>query len=88
MTQLPHDLADLYLAPVALKLDGRPDELARLTAHDLGRHVALASKEADWTVEMRRDAVLRTVAHAWICTTGPSRGTTAESAFRTTSTRL
>lgn len=63
MTDRPHDITDLYLAPVVLGLDARINELAALSAADLARQVALESDEADWTAEMRGDALLRTVAH-------------------------
>jgi hypothetical protein len=70
MTELPHDLADLYLAPVVLKLDARIDELAALDDERFAMQVATQSDEPDWTAETRRSAVLRAVAylvdlHGW-----------------------
>jgi hypothetical protein len=63
MTTLPHDLQDLYLAPVALAIDARIAELGRLDDHALALAIALESDVADWTRELREEAVLRTVSH-------------------------
>lgn len=63
MTELPRDIGDLYLAPVALALQARIDELADLSDKDLSWRVALESDEPDWTADTRRTALLRTVAH-------------------------
>lgn len=63
MTELPHDIADLYLAPVVLELEARIDELAALSEEKLALRVALESDQPDWTADMRRDAIVRTVAH-------------------------
>jgi hypothetical protein len=63
MTERPHDIADLYLAPVVLNLDANIDELAALSDADLAFRVALVSDEPDWTGELRRDAILRAVEH-------------------------
>lgn len=70
MTELPHDFADLYLAPVALAVDGRISALGTLDDEKLAVRVGLASDEPDWTVELRKDALLRTVGqlielHGW-----------------------
>ena len=70
MAELPHDLTDLRLAPVALAVDRRIDHLARLAPHELAFQVAVASDLADWTREMREEALLRTVRsgidlHGW-----------------------
>jgi hypothetical protein len=70
MTELPHDFADLYLAPVALKVDARIMQLAALDDDKLALHIAIESDEPDWTTELRRDALLRTVGnlidlHGW-----------------------
>ena len=59
----PQDVSDLYLAPVALAVDARLEEHGALTPDGLAERVALASDEADWTVELRRDGVIRTVGH-------------------------
>lgn len=63
MTTLPHDVHDLYLAPVALAIDARLAELATMGERELAVEIALASDSPDWTVEFRQEAILRTVAH-------------------------
>ena len=63
MTAAPHDISDLYLAPTLLALDARIDELGGLSADDLAFTVAVSSDTADWTPEMRSDALLRTLGH-------------------------
>src|SRR3954470_22608785 len=63
MTTLPHDLQDLYLAPVALALDARVAGLGPLHGRAGGLAIALESNVADWTRELREEAVLRTVSH-------------------------
>lgn len=63
MTTLPHDISDLYLAPVALAVDARIAELSELEDQDLVRAIALESDCADWTRELRDEAVLRAVTH-------------------------
>jgi hypothetical protein len=59
----PHDLTDLYLAPVLLALDARIEELGRLDKEAFGYEVALESDTADFTREMREAAVIRAVTH-------------------------
>ena len=63
MTDLPHDFADLYLAPVALELDARISELGTLTDEKLALQVAVESDVPDWSVDLRQDGLLRTVGH-------------------------
>ncbi len=63
MTTLPHDLQDLYLAPVALAIDARIAELGELDGRDLVLAIAVESDCADWTRELRDEAVLRAVTH-------------------------
>jgi hypothetical protein len=63
MTDRPRDISDLYLAPVALEVDARINELAALSDDKLAVQVAVESDEPDWTVEMRKDALLRAVGH-------------------------
>ena len=61
MTERPHDVGDLYLAPVALKVEAR---IAEMSAYeDLAERVELESDQPSWSVEMRKDALLRAVAH-------------------------
>jgi len=63
MTMLPHDLQDLYLAPVVLSLDARIAELGRLEGKELVTAIALESDCPDWTRGLREEAVLRAVGH-------------------------
>jgi hypothetical protein len=63
MTARPHDVSDLYLAPVVLAIDAKIDELARLNAGQLNDEVALESNTLDITRQMREDALTRTIAH-------------------------
>ena len=60
---MPHDLSDLYLAPVLLAVDARLEELAKLDVDALANAVAVASDRPDWTREMRAEALLRTIGH-------------------------
>ncbi len=53
MPTLPHDLTDLNLAPIALAIDQRIEELGRLDAKDLAYEIALKSDQPDWTAEFR-----------------------------------
>ena len=63
MTTLPHDLTDLYLAPVVLAVDARIAELGKLDAKDLSYQVALQSDTPDFTRQMREDALIRAIIH-------------------------
>jgi hypothetical protein len=63
MTERPHDITDLYLAPVALAVDARIAELSELADEELAVHVGLASDKPDWSTEFRREAVLKTLSH-------------------------
>lgn len=63
MATVPHDVHDLYLAPVLLALDARVDELGELDLEQLGREVALASDIADWTYDLRAAALLSAIGH-------------------------
>lgn len=67
MTALPHDITDLFLAPVVLAIDARIRELAALDPAELTEHVALVSDTADWTRELREAALLDTVRHGIEC---------------------
>jgi hypothetical protein len=76
MTQAPHDFSDLYLAPVALMLDARLEELGKLDADQLAYEVALASDRPDFTRRMREDALIATVRrviqmHQWTLSWDP-----------------
>lgn len=63
MTARPHDVSDLYLAPVALAIDAKIEELSRLSVEDLGYEVAIESDALDITRQMREDALIRTIGH-------------------------
>lgn len=63
MSRLPHDASDLFLAPVALALDRRINELGQLGPKALSDEIALESDLADWTRELREEALLRTIGH-------------------------
>ena len=43
MATRPHDIPDLFLAPVVLAIDAKIEELARLDARQLAYEVALES---------------------------------------------
>lgn len=58
MSPLPHDAADLYLAPVALGIDARLQELGQLTPDDLAVRIALAGDRPSSTYSDRKDGLL------------------------------
>jgi len=63
MPARPHDITDLYLAPVALAVDARIEELGRLDKERLAYETALESDTPDFTRQMREEALIRTVTH-------------------------
>jgi hypothetical protein len=63
MATRPHDISDLYLAPVVLAVDARIEELGRLDKDRLANEVALESDFPAWTRGMREEALIRTVTH-------------------------
>jgi hypothetical protein len=70
MTTLPHDIADLYLAPAALQIDTRLDELGSLTLDQLETRAQLEANMSLGDREKRQRALLLTVAyvldnHGW-----------------------
>jgi hypothetical protein len=70
MTTLPHDVADVLLAPVALHIDARIQELADMDAGEFAYEVAVRSDVADRTGAQRRVAVLAALTqnlelHGW-----------------------
>jgi hypothetical protein len=67
MAARPHDVTDLYLAPVALAVDARIEELGRMDRERLAYEVALESDTPDFTRRMREDALIRTVTHLIDC---------------------
>jgi hypothetical protein len=63
MSDRPHDVTDLYLAPVVLAVDARIQELGQLSRDELAFQVALDSDSPDNTRKMREDGLLRTVTY-------------------------
>jgi hypothetical protein len=63
----PHDIADLYLAPVVLAVDARIEELGHLDKGRLAYEVALESDSPDFTRRMREEALIRTITHLIDC---------------------
>jgi hypothetical protein len=63
MSERPHDVTDLYLAPVLLAVDARIEELGKLDMSQLAYEVALESDTPDITRHMREDGLIRTVTH-------------------------
>ena len=61
MATRPHDISDLYLAPVALTVDARIEELGQLDKERLAYEVALESDSPDFTLHMREEALIRTI---------------------------
>lgn len=60
---IPRDVTDLYLAPVALALDDRIQELAALSLSELARRVAIESDSPDYDEALRSSGLLRAVTH-------------------------
>jgi hypothetical protein len=76
MADRPHDLTDLYLAPVLLAVDARIEELGKLDKDGLAYDVALASDSPDITRRMREEALIRAITHMvdthhWDCRWDP-----------------
>jgi hypothetical protein len=67
MATRPHDATDLYLAPVALAVDTRIEELGHLDKDGLAYEVALESDSPDYTRRIREEALIRTVTHMIEC---------------------
>jgi hypothetical protein len=63
MPARPHDITDLYLAPVALAVDARIERLGRLDKEQLAYETALESDTPDYTRQMREEALIRTITH-------------------------
>ena len=61
MPTLPHDFTDLNLAPVALAIDQRIEDLGRLTSDELAFEVALQGDQPDWNAEFRSAGLLDAV---------------------------
>ena len=67
MPNLPHDVSDLYLAPIVLAIDAKLDDLATLDAHALAQRVAIESNLPDWSREDRERALLESIQHFVDC---------------------
>ena len=70
MATRPHDVTDLYLAPVVLAVDARIEELGQLDADQLAHKVAFQSDSKDYTPHMREEALIGTITsliecHGW-----------------------
>jgi hypothetical protein len=63
MPARPHDISDLYLAPMALEVGARIEELGRLDKERLAYEVALEADTPDFTREMREEGLIRTITH-------------------------
>ena len=63
MVNRPHDVTDLYLAPVLLAVDTRIGELGKLDKDGLAYEVALESDSPDTTAQMRQEALITTITH-------------------------
>jgi hypothetical protein len=57
----PHDMADLYLAPVALAVDSRIEDLGRLDKDQLEHKVAFQSDSQDYTPQLREQALIAAI---------------------------
>ena len=55
MATRPHDISDLYLAPVVLAVDARIEELGQLDKDRLTYEVALESDSPDFTRHLREE---------------------------------
>jgi hypothetical protein len=67
MATRPHDITDLYLAPVALAVDARIEELGHLDKDGLAYEVAVESDLPALTRRLREDALIRAVTHLIDC---------------------
>ena len=63
MADRPHDVTDLYLAPVLLAVDARMEELGKLDKDGLAYEVALESNALDTTRQMREKALISTITY-------------------------
>ncbi len=67
MATRPHDITDLYLAPVVLAVDAKLETLGHLDRDGLAYEVALESDSPDFTRQMREEALIRAVTHLIDC---------------------
>ncbi len=61
VAEVPHNVGDLYLAPVALAVDDNLAVLSALTADELVHRVALETNRDPVDAAGRRDALLQAV---------------------------
>lgn len=59
----PHDITDLYLAPVVLAVDARIEELGQLDEAGLAYEVGLESDLPDYSRRMREEGLISTLKH-------------------------
>lgn len=67
MPNLPHDVSDLYLAPVVLAIDAKLDDLSTLEPHAVAQRVAVESNRPDWSRDDREQALLESIRHFIDC---------------------
>jgi hypothetical protein len=70
VTARPHDIADLYLAPVALDIEHRLEELSGLSAEEVRYRVILGTDREPRSAKEREDVLLETLTsgldlHGW-----------------------
>lgn len=63
MIKRPHDIVDLYLAPVTLSLDQRLNELSELSPEDLDFRVVLDTNMQPKDRAQRAEALLGTITY-------------------------
>lgn len=67
MPNLPHDVSDLYLAPVVLAIDAKLHELGMLEPHALAQRVAIESNAPAWSRQDREKGLLLAIQHFIDC---------------------
>ena len=67
MATRPHDVTDLYLAPVVLAVDARIEQLGQLDKDGLAYEVAFEGDSPDFTRRIRESGLIRTVTHFIDC---------------------
>jgi hypothetical protein len=64
MALLPHDLTDLYLAPVILALDAVLEEWSAFDQDELAFRVSYYGAAPDWTRDKRADVLLTAIGNS------------------------
>ena len=67
MATRPHDVTDLYLAPVVLAVDARIEKLGQLDKDQLAYEVALHSDSHEFIRRVSEEALIRTVTNLIDC---------------------